>query len=30
MWRTDAVDVCNDPLPDGYRAHRRFGFGELV
>ena len=21
----DAVDVYNDPSPDGYRAHRRFG-----
>ena len=26
----DAVDVYNDPSPDGYRAHRRFGFGERV
>ncbi len=26
----DAVDLYNDPSPDGYRAHRRFGSGELV
>jgi len=24
------VDVYNDPSPDGYRAHRRFGSGERV
>ena len=26
----DAVDVFNDPSPDGYRAHRRFERGEQV
>ena len=26
----DAVDVFNDPSPDGYRAHRRFGSGDCV
>lgn len=25
-----AVDVYNDPSPDGYRTHRRFGPGERV
>ena len=26
----DAVDVYNDPSPEGYRLHRRFASGERV